>query len=435
MNCGPTFVGEVEITKPLPKVPAIHKDQGVRYANANLLIRLGSEPIGVVEVALPLERPLADLIWDSYADLIQQRLAAIGADDLVRLTASGISLTCEQLVALPWASERIAVLADPPSISVVMCTRDPDDSLELALDAVAALEYPDFEIVLVDNASTSAYARELVRSARWKVPVRYVDEPRPGLSWARNAGVRHARGSLVAFIDDDEVPDRHWLAEYARAFHRVPSAGVASGLILARSLDTEAERFFERLGGHSKGRGFRMSVFDVASHAEQHPLYPLPPFGAGGNMCFRREVLGAIGCFDVALGAGTPTHGAEDTAAIADAMLAGFTAVWQPSAFVRHRHYDTLSGATAQLRGYSIGLSAFYTRMVVNDLRRIRTLVRLVPRAVADLRSPGTTLIGARTYSAPERLRRAQLTGLALGPVAYAWSRRLQRRLARSHGS
>ena len=71
-------------------------------------------------------------------------------------------------------------------------------------------------------------------------------------------------------------------------------------------LDTPAQRLYEQFGGHSKGRGLAAEVFDVASHARQHPLYPLPAFGVGASMAFDREALLRIGGFDVALGAGTP---------------------------------------------------------------------------------------------------------------------------------
>ena len=82
------------------------------------------------------------------------------------------------------------------------------------------------------------------------------------------------------------------------------SRGVAgvSGLVLPAVLDTPAQRLYEQFGGHSKGRGLTPEVFDAASHARQHPLYPLPAFGVGASMAFDRSALIRIGGFDVALG-------------------------------------------------------------------------------------------------------------------------------------
>jgi glycosyltransferase involved in cell wall biosynthesis len=420
----PVLIGEVDLAEGPPELPRVHPDANCRYMAVQLLVRFATEPLGVVNLNLPVHpETLWDRLWAEFGDRVAAR---VGGTTPVASPASGVAVPAE----LPWLLSRKAVLEDAPRASVVICSRDRTDGLAKTLTAATAMEYPSFEVVLVDNAPTGDGTRRLVEAGSWAAPVRYVVEPRPGLSWARNAGVKAATGALVAFLDDDEIPDRHWLAEYARAFAEVPSAGVATGPILAKSLDTAAERFFETLGGHSKGRGFERVVFDQSSHARQHPLYPLPPFGAGGNMCFRKDVLDAIGRFDVALGAGTPARGAEDTAALADAMLAGFTLVWQPSAFVRHSHYPDFDGAARQLRGYGLGLTAFYTRMVLADPRRMAPLVRLAPRAVADLLRPGGTAVGVRTGPGPRGLRKAQLSGLASGPFAYLRSRRHQRSLA-----
>src|SRR3546814_10722062 len=70
-----------------------------------------------------------------------------------------------------------------------------------------------FEIVVVDNCPGGS-ARETVAAAAAGAPVaiRYVHEPRPGVSHARNAGVAAARGGLLIFLDDDEEASERWLA-------------------------------------------------------------------------------------------------------------------------------------------------------------------------------------------------------------------------------
>jgi len=95
--------------------------------------------------------------------------------------------------------------------------------------------------------------------------------------------------------------------------------------------------WFEMAGGHSMGRGFSSAVF--SRHGPQSPLYPLPPFGAGGNMAFRRDALARVGGFDVALGAGTPALAGEDTLALTLVLLAGYRIAYEPAALIRHDHY------------------------------------------------------------------------------------------------
>lgn len=429
----PRYVGDWELSGPWPGVPGVHPQAGVPYAGVHLILRLGTEPVGILEVDDTSPRAVALAAWEAYGDVVRERLREAGLPAPTQLGDRGLGLAPADVARLPWLVERAEVLASPPRMSVVMCTRGRPDRLDEALSGVTAVEYPDFEVILVDNAPTDSANEDVVRSRDWPVPVRYVVEERGGLSWARNAGFRASTGAIVCFLDDDELPDRHWLSEYARAFHRYPGAGLACGSIQPKRLDTTAEQAFERLGGHSKGRGLRTQLYDVTSHKRQHPLYPLPPFGAGGNMAFRRQVLETIGLFDVALGAGTPARGAEDTAAIAEAMLAGFALVWQPSAFVLHSHYPSFEGASQQLSGYWIGLTAFYTKMLVEDPRRLPRLVALFPRAVSDMvlpamlpQAPGE----GPPAGLPPDLGRAKVRGMLAGPRAYLRSRAAQRKVS-----
>ncbi len=313
--------------------------------------------------------------------------------------------------------------------SVIVCTRDRAERLASCLEAVVAQDYPDFEVIVVDNAPAGSEVADLVASRPWPVPVRRIVEHRPGLSWARNAGLRAATGLFVAYLDDDERPDRHWLAELARGFTLAPGVAGVSGVVLPAALDTRAQCLFERFGGHSKGRGFVAEVFDAAAHVRQHPLYPLPPFGVGASMAFDRELLLRAGGFDVALGAGTPARAGEDTAAISDLMLAGATFVYWPGAIMWHEHRRELPELERQLFGYGAGLTAFYLRAVLRDPRRLLTLARLAPRAVRDLAGSGSVRTAAMGDGYPSALRRATRRGMLAGPVRYLHSRRVQARI------
>jgi glycosyltransferase involved in cell wall biosynthesis len=328
---------------------------------------------------------------------------------------------------------RATVLRNAPAASVIVCTRDRADKLPACLAAVLVQEYPDFEVIVVDNAPADDAVADLVArlnaAGTRGVPLRRVVEPRPGLSWARNTGLAAASGAVVAYLDDDEHPDRHWLAELARGFALGQRVAGVSGLVLPAALETPAQRLYEEFGGHSKGRGFSHAVFDQASHARQHPLYPLPAFGVGASMAFDRAALTGIGGFDVALGAGTPAMAGEDTAAIADVMLAGGTFVYWPGAVMWHQHRQTLPEMEAQLNGYGSGLTAFYTRAVLRDPRRLATLARLAPRALRDLGGGDSVRTATMSADYPASLRRASRSGMLAGPARYLRSRRLQAKL------
>jgi glycosyltransferase involved in cell wall biosynthesis len=421
----PVAIGEVELSLPVPAINA-----GTMYGSARILVRWDSEPLAFVNV------PLTDGAADG--ELVAERLWE-QAGSLVEAARQ----------TRPYSWGRAEGLKNAPPVSVIVCTRDRADRLGACLDAVLALDYPDYEVIVVDNApQTDAVARlvcERSHPSRWSSggspdgpsgdaprAIRRVVEPTPGLSWARNAGLATAFGEIVAFLDDDERPDRYWLAELVRGFTAAPAVAGVSGLVLPARLDTPAQVWFEEFGGHSKGRGFTTDVFDAASHARQHPLYPLPPFGVGASMAFDRQALRAAGGFDVALGAGTPARAGEDTAAIADLMLSGATFVYWPGSVMWHEHRQDFADLARQLDGYGSGLTAFYTRAVLRDPRRLAALARLAPTALRDLRGTGSVRTASMGADYPAELHRASRHGMLAGPFRYLRSRRAQAQVARA---
>jgi O-antigen biosynthesis protein len=406
----PALMMEVELTKPLPAVSY----DGI-HGRACVLARLHGEPVGSCVIPLgaaglaPGE--LGALIWPELREPVGARFAAAGLRRPGPLTGEGLRADPAQW---PFLTRRQQVLAAAPFISVVICTRDRPDRLEACLRHIERQEYPRFEVVVVDNAPASNAVRVLV-GARY----RYVPEPRVGLSWARNAGIAASAGDIIAFLDDDEEPDRHWLAGIAGGFARGDDIGCVTGVILPARLDTQVQEWFESSGGHSKGRGFSSAIF--SRHGAQSPLFPLPPFGAGGNMAFRREVLARIGGFDVAMGAGTPACASEDTLALTLVLLAGYRIAYEPAAAVRHDHYAEVDRLRRQLRGYGVGVAAYYTALLRHRPGVFPALLKLLPSAASYLR-------GASQGRLPTQFVRAQRRGMLVGPIAYARSVRRQAR-------
>jgi glycosyltransferase involved in cell wall biosynthesis len=456
MSFSPALVCEVELSEPVAGITA-RPERG----SALVLARWYSEPLALVSVPLRNGRAGADRVarelWQAVAAPVTARRAAAGEPVLAaahRQAAPSLGhpagsdrkdFPADLLTSglrLPWPPTyllgRSATLRNAPPASVIVCTRDRVDRLADCVTAVLGQDYPDFEVIVVDNAPASDAVASLMSRLRAAgtrgVPLRHVVEPRPGLSWARNAGLAAASGVVVAYLDDDEHPDRHWLAELARGFTQGKRVTGVSGLVLPAELDTPAQDLYEQFGGHSKGRGFTPEVFDKASHARQHPLYPLPAFGVGASMAFDRAALTRIGGFDVALGAGTPARAGEDTAAIADLMLDGGTFVYWPGAVMWHVHRRSLREVEQQLNGYGSGLTAFYTRAALRNPRHLATLARLAPRALRDLRMSDSVRTATMRADYPDTLRRASRRGMLAGPVRYLRSRQVQARVGRELG-
>jgi glycosyltransferase involved in cell wall biosynthesis len=421
----PARVMDVEITEPLP---AVSYDE--QYPGVWVLGRLHNETVGtgLIHVGRPGLTPdrLGALLWPKLREAVAARFAAAGLSEPCGLGAEGLAADA---ATWPFLRRRAEVLATAPFISVVICTRGRPDLLKTCLRRAERIDYPHFEIVVVDNAPTNDAARRVVQARQGGTACRcrYAVEPRAGLSWARNAGLAAARGDIVAFTDDDGEPDSQWLAALAGGFAKASDIGCVTGMILPTHLDTPAQALFEDLGGHSKGRGFSAVVF--SRHGPQNPLFPLPAFGAGANMAFRREALARIGGFDVALGAGTPALAGEDTLALTLTLLAGYRIAYEPAALVRHNHRRTMDGLGRQLHGYSTGLTAYYAALLRHRPSVVPRLLGLIPAAAGYLRNAGHGSAAAQ----PDLLsglmwRRRQ--GMLIGPVAYLQGMRRQARFA-----
>jgi O-antigen biosynthesis protein len=423
----PARVMDVELAAPLPALSfdGIHR-------RVLVTSRLHTEPVGVCIVRLDLQGLIPDqlgaLLWAEFSEPIRARFADAGLAVPGSLIGGGLETDPSRW---PFLRHRQAVLATAPFISVVLCTRDRSDQLETCLHSVAQQEYPRFEVVVVDNAPADGVVQALANGVSGTAAFRYIQEPRPGLSWARNAGAAAASGEIIAYVDDDEEPDKDWLAGIACGFAHDDDIGCVSGIVLPARLDTAAQELFEEFGGHRHGRGFSPAIF--YRQGPQSPLFPLPPFGVGANMAFRQEALARIGGFDVALGAGTPAMAGEDTLALTQLLLAGYRIAYEPSALMRHYHRGDLDSLAHQLHGYGVGLTAFYAALVRHQPRVLPALLKLAPAAVGYLRG-GDGAGTAVQRDLPPGLKRQQRRGMAAGPVRYMKSVRQQTRVAAAAG-
>ena len=123
-----------------------------------------------------------------------------------------------------------------PLVSVVIIFLNEERFLEEAVASVFAQTYDAWELLLVDDGSTDA-STDIARryAARYSDKVRYLDHEghrNRGMSATRNLGVRHAQGSLVAFLDADDVWEPHKLKEQVALMEAYPDAGMICGTSL-----------------------------------------------------------------------------------------------------------------------------------------------------------------------------------------------------------
>jgi glycosyltransferase involved in cell wall biosynthesis len=304
------------------------------------------------------------------------------------------------------------------TVTVVICTRDRREGLLTTLASLAGQSDSGFEVLIVDNSRDGEVARTLAGFEG--LVIRRCHEPAPGLSRARNRGLCEVRSDFVAWIDDDEVADPDWIAWIKRGFASPDRPDAVAGVMLPAELETNAQVNFETYGGFNKGRGMEPVRLLAGAPSVFDPLYPLPNFGAGGNMAFRTEALRAIGGFDNRLGAGTLTHGGEETRALSLLLLNGSMILHWPPAITWHYHRRTGEALETQFFGYSAGLTAFYMSMILSSPKYVWRILRCVPRGgKRTLANRSCGHADGPPAGFPENLLRASRKGLFQGAWLY----------------
>jgi O-antigen biosynthesis protein len=195
-----------------------------------------------------------------------------GLVDRARRPKPSLAAVSDNFAAAPFAPE-----GPWPRVSVIVCTHNGERTLAQCLDRAAAISYPDYEVIVVDDGSTDGSAAVARDRGATLVQTKHC-----GLSFARNAGVERATGEIVAFLDDDAYPDPDWL--------RYVAAGLRSDA-------------YAGLGGPNIPPADDGLVADCVAAAPGGPIHVLisdreAEHVPGCNMAFRKSALEEIGGFD-----------------------------------------------------------------------------------------------------------------------------------------
>lgn len=221
---------------------------------------------------------------------------------------------------------------DAIDITVILCTYNRCGSLAEALESVAAQTLPDrvkWEVIVVDNNSRDE-TRTVVEQYCQRFPsrFRYAFEGEQGLSRARNAGIRAARGQIIAFLDDDVIAEPDWLGRLTQSLHDDTWAG--AGGRIAPPIGFQPPAWLP-LGG-KYDLGGTLALFDLGDEAAELKRAPY-----GTNMAFRTSVFKRCGMFRTDLGrCGNALLSGEDTEFGNRLFAAGLRLRYEPAAIVHH---------------------------------------------------------------------------------------------------
>ena len=213
-----------------------------------------------------------------------------------------------------------------PRMSVVVCTHNGARTIRRCLEALLQLEYPDFEVIVVNDGSTDGTAAIVE-----EYDCLLFTTENLGLASARNTGLSVAGGDIIAYVDDDAYPDRQWLLYLADAFLTTTHAAIGGPNVPPVGDGLVADCVAGAPGGP-------IHVLISDREAEHIP---------GCNMAFRREALWEIGGFDVQFRAA-----GDDVDICWRLQERGCTIGFSPAAMVWHHRRNSVLGYLKQQYGY-----------------------------------------------------------------------------------
>jgi GT2 family glycosyltransferase len=219
-----------------------------------------------------------------------------------------------------------ALLPRAPRASVVVCTYNGGRTLDQCLRSLRELDYPDFEVIVVDDGSTDD-TREILRPYS---EVKAIHQPNRGLSAARNVGLHAATGEVIAYTDSDCFADTDWLTHLVDQLERTGAAAVGGPNL------TPEDGWLAACVGAAPGQPTHVLESDqVAEHVP------------GCNMAFRRDALLAINGFD-------PLYrkAGDDVDVCWRLQQSGWWITFAPGAFVWHHRRQTPRAYLKQQMGY-----------------------------------------------------------------------------------
>ncbi|MEM7474844.1 MAG: glycosyltransferase [Planctomycetota bacterium] len=250
-----------------------------------------------------------------------------------------------------------------PRASIVIGVHNRWPALKDCLDSLRLMAFKPFEVVVVDDASTSSISEmvEEYRASHPELQIQLIrNEKNLGAAGARNRGVSIARGEFVCFTDSDCTVDEYWLTNLLK-----PLEDAEIGAVSGRVVDVQPRNWAERAhaGVSSYGRKSGNLI--------------------EGNMAIRHSIMESIG-FDDAL-----VYGGEGDDLAKRLKASGWRSAFEPQALVIHNHPMTISSYLRRGFHQGRGSARYWYKhdiFIGRDLASLALAALSLPLAALDSR-------------------------------------------------
>ncbi len=250
-------------------------------------------------------------------------------------------------------------------ISVVVPTRGRGSLVLRTVESILGNDISPAEVIVVDQSDDNQ-TETAMAAFQGDNRVRYIRSSTRGISAARNIGIQHTSGEIIANTDDDCEVARDWLSGIAKSFSECPEASIAFGNVEAASHSTQ--------GIIPAFRADRRIL--IRGVSQKHKVE-----GIGACFAFRTPLWSEVGGFDELLGTGGRFASAEETDFVIRALAKGH-AVLQTSNFrVVHHGFRPWCDVGELVEGYLYGIGAMSAKQVrLNGIAYVHVMARLAAR-------------------------------------------------------
>lgn len=241
--------------------------------------------------------------------------------------------------------------------SLILCTVGRTEEVKRFLRSLEAQTYRDFELIVVDQNPDDRLV-PLLEPYKGRFPILHLRSER-GLSRARNVGLRHISGNIVAFPDDDCQLAPDFLEQVTALLEAHPQYAIVSGRALDPITLQPSYSFMDETPHEIRVENFLR-------------------YHVSCTLVISRKVFEKIGWFDESLGAGSQWGSSEESDLVIRALQAGFRAYYYPAAIVYHMSWKRQVGRPAALQkaySYGLGWGALFAKHIVFQ-RNIRLMAQ-----------------------------------------------------------